>query len=111
MKPLSTHIVLIAGALALFAMGGAQAAAVTLPVDAPLACAAGSGEYCDAIQYAQSGCAAAAAAVAREMGGEVIGAPQTVQQGGQTMCVVTILIRDPTGQRPPTRQQVTVPAR
>lgn len=100
----------VVAALALAAVSQ-PAAAFAFPAQTPLACDSAGGDDCGAIQYAQSGCAAAAAAVARQMGGEVIGAPRTVQQGGQTMCVVTVLVRDPTGQRPPSRQQVTVPAR
>jgi len=61
-------------------------------------------------QVAGGGCGAAAASAAAAQGGQVIGAPRTVQQGNRTMCVVTVLIKDPTGQRPPTRRQITVPA-
>lgn len=62
------------------------------------------------VVLAQAGCGAAAASAAASMGGQVVGAPQIVNQGGRTMCVVTVLIHDPSGQRPPERRQVTVPA-
>lgn len=62
------------------------------------------------VRYAAGSCASAAAQAAAAQGGQVIGAPRQVQQGGRTMCVVTVLVKDPTGKSPPTRRQVTVPA-
>jgi hypothetical protein len=89
-------------------------AAVAAPAY-PLACAGGLGENCAAgqpapMEFAAGGCGAAAAAAAASQGGQVIGSPQMIQQGNRTVCVVTVLIKDPTGQRPPTRRQITVPA-
>lgn len=59
----------------------------------------------ESLVLAQSGCASAASQAAAQTGGEVIG----VQQSGN-VCVVTVLIRDPQGQRPPSRQTVRIPA-
>ena len=61
--------------------------------------------YGGGFAVAQSGCASAASQAAAQTGGEVIG----VQQSGN-VCVVTVLIRDPQGQRPPSRQTVRIPA-
>jgi hypothetical protein len=63
-----------------------------------------------AVRVAGGGCGGAAAQAAAASGGQVIGAPKVVQRGGQTTCVVTVLIKDPAGKKPPTRKQITVPA-
>ena len=113
----------------LMTMVAALAIAAASPVSAStggaLACPTGLGDTCAApgveatesllvrpapLQFAAGNCGSAAAAAAAAQGGQVIGAPQMVQQGNQTLCVVTVLIKDPTGQTPPTRRQVTVPA-
>lgn len=86
-------------------------AALSAVPAAPLACSGGLGDNCAPVLPVAGNCAAAAAQAAASQGGQVIGAPQMVQSGGQTMCVVTILVRDPSGQRPPERRQITVPAR
>jgi|GEM_PF-2271465 len=62
------------------------------------------------LQVAGGGCGAAASRAAASQGGKVIGSPKAVQRGGRTVCVVTVLIKDPKGKKPPTRRQVTVPA-
>jgi hypothetical protein len=116
-------LMMIVAALAI-----AGASSVSASTGGALACPTGLGENCTApgveasesltplpappapVQFAAGNCGSAAAAAAAAQGGQVIGAPQAVQQGGQTVCVVTVLIKDPTGQRPPTRRQVTVPA-
>lgn len=100
----------IAAGLFAFSPLGATAG-MTTGASAPLACDSRGGAYCGELRFAQSSCAAAAAAVAREMSGEVIGSPKAVERDGQTMCVVTVLIRDPDGASPPRRERVTVPAR
>ncbi|MCT8971199.1 hypothetical protein [Microbaculum marinisediminis] len=62
------------------------------------------------MRLAGGGCGAAAAQAAAAQGGQVIGAPRVVQRGNRTLCVVTVLIKDPSGRKPPTRKQITVPA-
>lgn len=104
------RIALLSGIAVLAGLAGASGPAPAAAQVAPLACIAGVDKNCGRIELVQADCGSAAARVARQHGGEVIGAPQTVTRGGQTMCVVTILIRDPSGQRPPMRKQVTVPA-
>jgi len=64
----------------------------------------------ESLQLAAGSCGSAAAAAAAAQGGKVIGAPRKVKQGNQTMCIVTVLIKDPTGNSPPTRRRITVPA-
>ena len=113
-------LMIMVGALAIAGAGPVSASA-----GGALACPTGLGETCATpgvvateslssapapLRLAAGNCGAAAAAAAAAQGGQVIGAPQVVQQGGQTLCVVTVLVKDPTGQRPPTRRQVTVPA-
>jgi len=63
-----------------------------------------------AVRLAGGGCGGAAAQAAASQGGKVIGSPKVVKRGNKTMCVVTVLIKDPKGKKPPTRRQVTVPA-
>ncbi len=63
-----------------------------------------------AVRVAGGGCGGAAAQAAASQGGQVIGSPKVVKRGNKTMCVVTVLIKDPKGKKPPTRRQVTVPA-
>lgn len=55
-----------------------------------------------------SGCASAASQVASQTGGQVIGV-QAANQGGQAVCVVTVLVPG-SGGGPPQRRTVTVPA-
>ncbi|TCT08694.1 hypothetical protein EDC22_1086 [Tepidamorphus gemmatus] len=106
-------------ALLLPAAAAPVSALAIMPVaDAPsavaapaLACGDGVGDNCAPVRLASGNCAAAAAQAAAAQGGQVIGAPLVVQSGGQTLCVVTILVRDPSGQRPPERRQITIPAR
>jgi hypothetical protein len=62
------------------------------------------------VEMAAGGCGAAAAQAAARSGGQVIGSPKAIKKGNRTMCVVTVLIKDPKGKKPPTRKQVTVPA-
>ena len=62
------------------------------------------------MRLAGDGCGTAAAQAAAAQGGQVIGAPRVVQRGNRTLCVVTVLIKDPSGRKPPTRKQITVPA-
>lgn len=61
-------------------------------------------------QMAQSGCGSAASQAEAQTGGSVIGAPRLVNQGGRAVCVVTVLIKDPNGKKPPSRKNVTIPA-
>ncbi len=60
------------------------------------------------VRVAAGGCGAAAAQAAAQ--GQVIGAPKVVKRGNQTLCVVTVLVKDPSGRKPPTRKQITIPA-
>ena len=60
-------------------------------------------------EAAAGGCGAAAAQAAAQYGGQVIGT-KAVNQGGRQVCVVTLLIKDPTGSRPASRKTVTVAA-
>ncbi|MEO1198810.1 MAG: hypothetical protein AAFX39_06200 [Pseudomonadota bacterium] len=59
---------------------------------------------------AQASCARAVAQAERQTGGRVIGSPRTVNQGGQTICVIQLLVPDPRGVQPPMRQTVRIPA-
>lgn len=88
--------------------GHAAIESLRIPIAPPVA--ASAAPTAGSVQVAGGGCGAAAAAAAAAQGGQVIGAPRTVQQGNQTMCVVTVLIKDPSGKSPPTRRQITVPA-
>jgi|FEC22Drversion2_1045045.scaffolds.fasta_scaffold00075_90 hypothetical protein len=114
-----TALIAALAALALPAFAALAPAHAVMPVSAalsahptvPLACGDGLGDNCAPVRIVSGSCAAAAAQAAAAQGGQVIGAPQVVQSGGQTLCVVTILVRDPSGQRPPERRQITIPAR
>lgn len=57
-----------------------------------------------------NGCGSAASQAEAQTGGTVIGSPKLVDQGGRKVCVVTVLISDPSGTRPPSRKTVTVAA-
>lgn len=59
------------------------------------------------LEFAQGGCSAAAAQAAAESGGQVLSV-QVVDRGGQTVCVVTVLVPGRDGSRP-RRQTITVP--
>lgn len=61
----------------------------------------------DVIELAQGGCSAAAAQAAAQSGGQVLSV-QTSQQGGRTVCIVTVLVPGRDGSRP-RRQTITVP--
>ena len=60
------------------------------------------------LELAQAGCAAAARQAAAQTGGQVIGSPRMVNENGQTICVIQLLVSDPNGQNPPTRQTVRI---
>jgi hypothetical protein len=59
------------------------------------------------ILLAQGGCSAAAQQAAAQTGGQVLSV-QTAQRGGQTVCVVTVLIPARDGDRP-RRTTITIP--
>ena len=63
----------------------------------------GDGRY----EIAQGGCSAAASQAAAQSGGQILSV-QTAQRGGQTVCIVTVLIPAQDGNRP-RRQTITVP--
>ena len=88
-----------AGAIIPGSVSGSDAGTGTNPAGTP-----------GTLQLAAGSCGSAAAAAAAAQGGKVIGSPRKVKQGNQTMCIVTVLIKDPTGNSPPTRRQITVPA-
>ncbi len=87
---------------------------LTGPVQSPALVSPGHmaprGPDTPAVRLAGGGCGGAAAQAAASQGGQVIGSPKVVKRGNKTMCVVTVLIKDPKGKKPPTRRQVTVPA-
>ncbi|WP_019996459.1 hypothetical protein [Aureimonas ureilytica] len=56
---------------------------------------------------AQGGCSAAAAEAAAQTGGQVLSV-QMAEQGGRTVCVVTVLVPARDGSRP-RRQTITIP--
>ena len=56
---------------------------------------------------AQGGCSAAAAQAAAQSGGQVLSV-QISEQGGRTVCVVTVLVPARDGSRP-RRQTITIP--
>ncbi len=56
---------------------------------------------------AQGGCSAAAAQAAAQSGGQVLSV-QIADQGGRTVCVVTVLVPARDGSRP-RRQTITIP--
>jgi len=58
-------------------------------------------------EIAQGGCSAAASQAAAQSGGQILSV-QTAQRGGQTVCIVTVLIPAQDGNRP-RRQTITVP--
>lgn len=58
-------------------------------------------------QYAQADCSAAASQAAAQTGGQVLSV-QASNQGGQTVCVVTVLIPGEGGERP-RRTTITIP--
>lgn len=62
----------------------------------------------EGLVLAQGGCASAAAQAQSQTGGQVIRA-QMSTQGGQKVCVVTVLVSDPSGAKPATRKTVTIP--
>ncbi|WP_062208220.1 hypothetical protein [Aureimonas sp. AU12] len=64
-------------------------------------------ESAETVRMAQSGCSAAAAQAAAQSGGQVLSV-QTAQRGGQTVCIVTVLIPAQDGNRP-RRQTITIP--
>lgn len=55
----------------------------------------------------QSGCMAVASQVASQEGGQVAGT-RMVDRQGTKICVVTVLVPDPSGSRPPRRKVVEV---
>lgn len=59
------------------------------------------------IVLAQAGCSAAAQQAAAQTGGQVLSV-QTAQRGGQTVCIVTVLIPARDGDRP-RRTTITIP--
>lgn len=58
------------------------------------------------VLVAQGGCSAAAREAAQQSGGQVLSV-QTANQGGRTVCVVTVLIPAQDGNRP-RRQTITI---
>ncbi|MEM6617478.1 MAG: hypothetical protein AAGA88_04490 [Pseudomonadota bacterium] len=55
-------------------------------------------------------CSSAVRQAEAQTGGQAIGSPRAQQSGGRTVCVVTVLITDPSGKSPPSRRTVSVPA-
>jgi hypothetical protein len=91
-------------------LGLTGTASVPLPALVSPGHMAPRGAETPAVRLAGGGCGGAAAQAAASQGGQVIGSPKVVKRGNKTMCVVTVLIKDPKGKKPPTRRQVTVPA-
>ncbi len=58
------------------------------------------------VRLVQGGCSAAAREAAQQSGGQVLSV-QTANQGGRTVCVVTVLIPAQDGNRP-RRQTITI---
>ncbi len=63
-------------------------------------------EPADEVRVAQGGCSAAAAQAAAQSGGQVLSV-QTAERGGQTVCIVTVLVPARDGERP-RRQTITI---
>ena len=95
----------LAAALTVFLLGGAEAHGF-----GPGRSASAPTSETQSFRLVQSNCASAAARAAAQTGGQVIGAPRAVTQNGQTICVIQLLVPDPNGRQPPTRQTVRVPA-
>lgn len=96
--------------VASFVLSGIVVEANAVAFDNPLRGSARSLEdKADAgtMEFAQGGCSAAAAQAAAESGGQVLSV-QVVDRGGQTVCVVTVLVPGRDGSRP-RRQTITVP--
>jgi len=90
-------------ALLLVTFGGVNAAGASYAV------APGSwspAEPADEVRVAQGGCSAAAAQAAAQSGGQVLSV-QTAERGGQTVCIVTVLVPARDGERP-RRQTITI---
>lgn len=90
-------------ALVLLALGVNGAAAAYPAAGGPYPRAAALGE----VLVAQGGCSAAAQQAAAQSGGQVLSV-QTADRGGQTVCIVTVLVPAQDGNRP-RRQTITIP--
>lgn len=88
--------------LVLLLAGSLEAAALPMAPRGFQATAAAEGE----VRVAQGGCSAAAREAAQQSGGQVLSV-QTSNQGGRTVCIVTVLIPAQDGERP-RRQTITI---
>lgn len=104
LRTLLTCALLAAGATSAAASAGGQAFLTSMAQSGYEAEAAATAEP---LQLAQADCSAAAAQAAAQTGGQVLSVSAS-NQGGQTVCVVTVLIPGQGGERP-RRTTITLP--